>query len=143
MTDLREEIAQQARKSFSLLPTPGKAIALVLAAVAALVAVYTVSTSRIDWFGLSKKRADAAELRATNAEKLASDFRDMRAKDQAQASTSYNQLQENCRTDVVAAIKGGRTIERVLATPPPVAGAPRVVFGADVVRDAFGEPPGP
>lgn len=56
------------------------------------------------------------------------------------ATASYNQLQTACRADLVAAIKGGRTIERIVSAPAPAPGAPRGIVGAGELRDIVGEP---
>jgi hypothetical protein len=67
MSDLPSEIAAEARKGWSLLPTPGKAIAALVGLLLVVAMLIVVANSKIDWFGLTKKRADAAEAQATAA----------------------------------------------------------------------------
>lgn len=91
MSDPIAELRLEARKGWSLLPAPEKAIAALVGVLAALLLVYTVLSSKIDWFGLTKKRADAAEV---------------------QAKTS--QQQSNLATNTVHIIEKYTTTERVV-----------------------------
>lgn len=97
------------------------------------------------WLTMGHYKAQAAEqrARADKAEALAAKLTDARTKDQQAAQASYNAMQESCRTDVVAAIKGGRTVERIINAPAPIPGASRGIVGAGELRDIIGEPTRP
>lgn len=77
--------------------------------------------------------------RAVLAEGQVRALNDVRAQDQQNAKGSYDRSAERCRTDVLAALRGGAAIGKIINAPDPLPGAPRGIIGPDELRDIIGE----
>lgn len=99
--------------------------------VAALLAVGVAANG---W----RKEVAAQRARAVAAERALVETARARLDDQKAAQGNYEDLARTCTADFAEAIKRGRTIERIIQAPAPIAGAPRGIVTADELRDVVG-----
>lgn len=62
-----EEAVSEAGKAVRAASLPARLIIALVAGLAVVAVLFTLKTSRIDWFGLTKKRAEHAEAKAETA----------------------------------------------------------------------------
>ena len=105
---------------------------------AALVLLLGIQTARVDRLhrDLSAAREQTKAARDLTAASERGRDREARA-----ALASFEGLQTTCVAMSAAAIQKGRTIERIVSAPGPVAGGARGIVGALELRELVGQAP--
>lgn len=95
-----------------------------------------VQTWRIERLHGDLREARVQVTAANEATKASEAARDREAR---AATASYEGLQTTCTTLAAAGIQKGRTIERIISAPAPVAGGHRGIVGAGELRGVIGQ----